>query len=153
MGLFRKKNSGLTDAERQWIIKSQNPRKTYIIAVIHKKNKKLYETVVELEGEIITIQGTPHYAGNDSIFFKRIKVKKNKYDVPKIDVYEGMALAVHPSQTTADPMFSKRVVDMIGLHIEQGVLESRRKKKLDLKKIIMAVLIGIAAIFIFTKMF
>lgn len=153
MGLFRKKKLPISEAEKAWIQKSQNPKKTYVIAVIHKKNKKLYEAVVELDGEIITIDKTPYYAGDDSIFFKRIKIKKSKYDIPKIDVYEGMAVAVHPCKNLNDIKFSKRIVDMIGLKIEQGVLESKRKQKIDLRKIIIAVFLGIAAIFVFTKIF
>lgn len=156
MSLFRKKkySNEISPAEKEWIKKSfSNERKSYVIAVIHKKNKKLKETIVELDNEIVIIDKTPHYAGDDSIFFKSVKLKNNKYDIPKVDVYEGSVIAVHPCKDIYDIKFSKRVVDMIGLKIEQGVLESKRRKKMDMRKIIMAVLIGIAAIIIFSKMF
>jgi len=156
MSLFKKKrfSNEISPAEKEWIKKTyNNEKKSYIIAVIHKKNKKLKEIVTELDNEIVIIDKTPHYAGDDAIFFKNIKLKNNKYDIPKIDVYEGSVIAVHPCKDIYDIRFSKRVVDMIGLKIEQGVLESKRKRKLDLRKILTALLIGIAAILIFSKMF
>lgn len=148
------KRKGIDDIVKIWLSKSKNPKKTYVVAVIHKKNKRLFQTVVELSNEIINISGTPYYAGNDAIFFKSEKIGKKKIDIPMVDVYEGVGLAVHPSKDLLkDLRFSKRVIDMISLYIEQGYLENKRKKKMDMRKIIMAVLIGLAAIFIIFKMF
>lgn len=151
--MFKRKQKTIDDAVKNWLIKSQDPKKTYVIAVVHKKNKKLYNVVVELENEIVTIDKTPYYAGTDALFYRTESVNKKKLDIPMVDVYEGFCLSVHPSKDVQDIKFSKRVLDMVSLRIEQGILENRRKQKIDLKKIIIAVLIGGAAIFIISKMF
>lgn len=154
MGLFRKKR--VTSAEsviKKWVDKSKDQKKTYVIAVIHKKNKKLYYDVVQLEGDIIEINKSPHYAGTDAIFYRTERINKTPIDIPMVDVYEDVNVAIHPSQNLNDPKFSKRVVDMIGLKIEQGILENRKKMKMDLRKIIIAILIGGAAIYIIASMF
>lgn len=152
MALF-KKNKIMNKTLKDYLIKSKNNKKTYVVAVVHKKNKKLFNTVVELSGECITIDKTPYYAGSDSIFFRTEKLSKKNIDIPMVDVYEGYCLAVHPSKQSNDIKFSKRVVDMIGLKIEQGVLENKRKQKMDMRKIIIFVFIGIGAIFALTKIF
>lgn len=154
MRLFGKKRiSSVESVIREWIDKSKDQKKTYVIAVIHKKNKKLYYDVVQLEGDIIMINKSPHYAGTEAIFYRTEKINKTPIDIPMVDVYEDFNVAVHPSQNLNDPKFSKRVVDMIGLKIEQGILENRKKTKVDLRKIIIAILIGGAAIYIIASIF
>lgn len=155
MSLFRKrKKKTINEVIQQWLMKSQDPKKTYVIAVIHKRDKKLHYVVVELEGEAVTIDKTPYYAGKDAIFYRTEIINKKKIEVPIVDVYEGYCLAIHPSiNVDNDIKFSKRVIDIISLKIEQGILDNKRKQKLDIKKILIAVLIGGAAIFIITKMF
>lgn len=151
--MFKKNKKILDTAVMNWIKKSNDPKKTYVIGVIHKKNKKLYYSIVQLDNEIAYIDKTPHYAGDDSIFFKKVKLGKTSYDVPYLDIYEGNCVAVHPCKTTDDIKFSNRVVDMIALSIEKGFLDKRRHMKMDIRKILLGGLIGIAAIMIISKMF
>ena len=42
---------------------------------------------------------------------------------------------------------------MISLKLEQGILENKRKIKMDMRKILLFALIGIAAVYIVFKMF
>lgn len=153
MSLFRKKKP-ISEIVKIWLNKSQDPRKTYVLAVIHKKDKRVYNSIVELENDIISIDKTPYYAGKDAIFYRTEIINKKKYEIPMIDIYEGYCIAIHPSlNIEQDIKFSKRVVDTISLKIEQGILENKRKQKLDMKKILLGLLIGGAVIFIIIKMF
>lgn len=150
---FKKKQKPMDEIIKSYLQKSEDARKTYIVAVVHKKNKQLYNIVTELNSEIVTIDETPYYAGTDAIFYRNETINKKSFDIPFVDVYEGCCLSVHPSKSSEDVRFSKRVVDMISLKLEQGILENKRKIKMDMKKILLFALIGIAAVYIVFKMF
>lgn len=151
--IFKKKQKPLDEVIKSYLQKSQEAKKTYVVAVIHKKNKQLYNVVTELESEIITIDKTPYYAGTDAIFYRNETINKKSFNIPFVDVYEGCCLCVHPSKSSEEIKFSKRVVDMISLKLEQGILENRRKHSMDMKKILIFSLVGIAAAYIIFKMF
>lgn len=151
--IFKRKAKQVDEVIKSYLTKSQDPRKTYVVAVVHKRNKKLYNVVTELGSEVITIDGTPYYAGTDALFYRREKINKKEFDIPFVDVYEDYTLAVHPSQNANDVRFSKRVIDMIALKLEQGILENKRRNKIDLRKIIIGIMIGGAAIYIIANMF
>lgn len=151
--IFKKKQKSVDEIIKTYLQKSIDPRKTFVVAVVHKKNKQLYNIVTEIDNEIVSIDKTPYYAGTDSIFYRNETINKKSFDIPFVDVYEGCCLCVHPSKTSEDIKFSKRVVDMISLKLEQGILENRRKHQVDMRKIILFSLIGLAAVYIIFKMF
>ena len=138
----------------KWIKKSQDPKKTYIIAVLHKPNKKIYEAIVPLETDVVYMDKKPYYAGTDSIFYKEYQMKKKKFNVPYVDLYEGYAMAVHPSKDLQDHKFSQTAMKSLWIFIENKVMETRKKgKNMSIKQIIMAILVGGAALYIIGSMF
>lgn len=157
MALLKKKtkaNKHIPEVVLKWIKQSQYPKKTYVIAVLHKSNKKMYEAVVPLETDVIYMDDKPYYAGTDSIFFKKYQIKKKSFNVPYVDVYDGYAMATHPTKDINNPKFSQTAMKSLWIFLENKVLETRKsKQKMNMKQIIMAVLIGIAAIVILTSMF
>lgn len=154
MGLLNKtKKKNIPEVVLKWMKKSRDPKTTYLIAVLHKPNKKIYEAVVPLKTDIVELNGKPYYAGTDAIFFKEFEMKGKKYNVPYVDVYEGYHVAIHPSKSIQDPRFSSKIINSIFLYLENKVLENRRNKSMNLRKIIMAILIGGAALYIIVSMF
>jgi hypothetical protein len=68
-------------------------------------------------------------------------------------VYEGITTGYSPFEDRLLEIYNERVQKAIYLYLKTGIMENKLRKKISTKQMIIAGLIGIAAIFIIIKMF
>jgi len=152
-----KKKQPTSNIEREILntieLSRKNPIKTYVLVEFTKKDQKIVYVPKELKGLTIQIKDVIYYV-NKTMIEEFVYTKgKETHKIPKVKVYEGVTMAYTPFENMDNLQFSEEVQKAIYLAIEQGILENKRKKKQDLRKIITIGLITFAAIFIFGKMF
>ncbi len=133
--------------------REKEPGKTFVLVCFHKKDKKMIFTCAELKGDVIKLGKTYYYVDSKRIYETEVNKGNTKYLIPYVDIWEGITVAFAPYENIDTRPFTDTFQDVISMHIEKGILENKRKSKVNMQKGIAAGLIGIAAVYIVVKMF
>ncbi len=152
---FKKKTiSDLSLKLNEFVSLSQkNPAKTYIFVKFAHKDKKITYHICELKGDIIELNGLAYYISAEALYSFELNINKIKHKIVTTDVYEGITTNFNPLENRLTQIYNETVQKAIYLYIQSGIMESKLKQKMNMRTMIIAALIGIAAIFIFIKMF
>lgn len=153
--LFKKKNkSNLVDILDEYIQKKEKDKNnTYVFVKFAKKDKSITYLVCKLEGNTIKINNVYYYVDNNMLFtWDYIVDNKNKYKITQVDVYEDLTLGYNPYLNQALEKFNEKIQKFIYLQLLAGIMETKLKKGTLSKKMIILILVGIAAVFIFFKL-
>ena len=132
--------------------RESEPKKTFVLVCFHKKDKKMVFTSAELKGDVIKLGNTYYYVDSKRVYETETHKDGQKYSIPYVDIWEGITVAFTPYENIDKRPFSDTFQDVIALNIEKGILENKRKQKVNLQKGLTAALIGVAAVYILYKM-
>jgi hypothetical protein len=149
--LFSKKISNI-DKVLNELIKKYNSPEVSCLVLFHRKDKKIIPLCKTIKDETIKINEIYYYTDSKRIFETQVTKGNKCYNIPVVTIYEGVTVSFTPYEEINSREFSEVFQDMISLNIERGILENKRRKQVNMRKMIAIVLITIAGIFIGYKM-
>src|SRR6056297_3505986 len=114
---MKKKKTDFESVIKSVIKKSEKERKTYCLVQYHRKDKKLIPLCIELEKDAVKIGKTYYFADTKRIWELKVKIGKQFYTLPILDVYEGITISYTPYEEIETKEFSELFQDVISLHI------------------------------------
>jgi predicted CopG family antitoxin len=133
--------------------KQAQPLKTFVIVKYSKQDKTIQFKVCELKDSIVTIDKIAYFVSENNLYTFDEVINKIKHKVVLVDVYEGITTGYSPFEDRLLEIYNERVQKAIYLYLMTGIMENKLNKKISTRQMIIAGLIGIAAIFIIIKMF
>jgi len=152
----QKVTSQILDALEKYVEASEkDPKKTFIIVEFVKKDQKVVFAVREITSLSVKLGETIYYLDKlrlDSLDYNRtVQNKTKKYIIPRALIYEGITACFTPYEDINDPGFTERFQKAMYLEIKTGIMEAKRKEKMDLRKTIAVILIGLTVLYLVVK--
>lgn len=129
------------------------PKFTWVLVKYMHQDKRVSWHSCKLEGNIVEINGIAYFVGENLIYYFNYKRDKEKYMVSMVDIYEGITAGYNPFEDRLARVYNEKLQKAIYLHLKTGIMEQRLKSKMTMRNIIIITMLGVAAIFIFIKMF